>query len=62
MLTKELIDGIEYEFTQRINRKTGWEKNEVMVEFHKAIVDATTKLILLSEHREVMDGNQSTDS
>ena len=53
MKAKELIDSIRHEFLHRISAKTGWGRIEVMVEFERAVTDAVSKTILLSEYPDL---------
>lgn len=53
MTAKELIDNIKSEFFGRLDRKTGWGKKEVKMEFEGAVIDAISKTIHLSEHPDL---------
>ena len=41
---KKTLDAIEKAFKNRLMAKTGWGRNEVMTEYHKAVIEvlATT--------------------
>lgn len=53
MKADELVKSIRHEFFNRLERKTGWRKNEVKVEFTSAVVDALAKTVTLSNHPEL---------
>lgn len=44
-MNKELIQRIEELFEKKIGRKTGWGKNEIMIEFKNAVNEATLEVI-----------------
>lgn len=43
MTTSELINAIRENFSQRINQKTGWGKNEIITELDKACLEEAMK-------------------
>ena len=42
---RQIIDAIRQEFFERIERKTGWGKEELKKEFEQAIADALMRFI-----------------
>ena len=44
-MNKKLIELITDEFENLISKKTGWGKNEIMLVFHTAIVNASLRLL-----------------
>ena len=45
MTTEELVQSIRDNFAQRIERKTGWGKNEIITELDKAIAQEAMKAL-----------------
>ena len=46
--TKEIINGLDAIFGDRLSRKTGWGRNEVMEEFRLAVIDALAEEVDLA--------------
>jgi hypothetical protein len=45
MKNKELLDLIRDKFYARLERKTGWGKEELKLEYEKAITEALTDIL-----------------
>ncbi len=45
MTTKELLQRIEEIFTEKLSRKTGWGKNEVLVAYKDSVKEALIEMI-----------------
>ena len=45
MTTKELLQRIEKLFTDKLSRKTGWGKNEILVVFKDSVKEALMEMI-----------------
>lgn len=45
MYNKDLFQRIEEIFTEKLQRKTGWGRNEVLMIFKDAVIEATLELI-----------------
>ena len=59
MLVNELISEIRWNFFKRIDRKTGWGKKELKLEFEIAVNDVISSEFMLHNHpdiREETDG------
>lgn len=50
---RRLLELIRQEFIQRIEQKTGWGKNELILEFEHALSDAMAKY--LDEKEDISD-------
>ena len=44
-MNKQLLKRIRELFEEKVSRKTGWGKNELMIEFDKAIIEALVELL-----------------
>lgn len=45
MYNKDLFHRIEEIFTEKLQRKTGWGRNEVLMAYKDAVIEATLELI-----------------
>lgn len=52
-MNKRLIGLLREEFTERVNRKTGWGKNEILQEFEQAISNTIARLLDEQEKEEM---------
>jgi hypothetical protein len=41
---KEILQKLEENFQKRLMRKTGWGRNEIMAEYHKAVIDTLASM------------------
>jgi hypothetical protein len=41
---KELLRKLEENFQARLMKKTGWGRNEIMTEYHKAVIDTLSTM------------------
>lgn len=55
MTAKELVDGVRREFFGRLNRKTGWGRNELKLEFEGAVLDALIEEAELSPEPDLIN-------
>ncbi|MBN1683742.1 hypothetical protein JW865_09355 [Candidatus Bathyarchaeota archaeon] len=44
-MKSKLLESIELIFKRRLSRKTGWGRNEVLIEYQASVNEALTKLI-----------------
>jgi len=45
IMNKELLNRIEELFKERLNTKTSWGKNEVLLQYQSAVSNALTELL-----------------
>jgi hypothetical protein len=45
MTTKELLQLVEKIFTEKLSRKTGWGKNEILVAYKDSVKEALMEMI-----------------
>lgn len=48
-MNKKLVDLIRQKFEARLQAKTGWGRNDVMVEYDKAVAEALLEMLDQSE-------------
>ena len=44
-MNKRFVELLTEKFSEALNKKTGWGKNEVLVEFQRCVVEAALELL-----------------